>query len=49
MWNFLKSHAVKFQKLKCKGDYCKNHSPDVVQCYNKGSDGIDVQVIHLLL
>ncbi len=32
-------------QLKCVGGSAKGvYEPDVVQCYNRGSDGVDVQV-----
>ena len=38
-------------QLKCIGSYsnCYNFSPDTVQCYNKGFDGLDVQVLMLFI
>jgi len=37
-------------QLKCVGGDagCTSFVPQVVQCYNRGSDGFDVQVRHLI-
>jgi hypothetical protein len=35
-------------QLKCVGGPAKGaYEPEVVQCYNRGSDGVDIQVILL--
>jgi hypothetical protein len=32
-------------QIKCVGGSAKGaYEPDVVQCYNRGSDGVDIQV-----
>ena len=48
MTNSRRTHPV--PQLKCVGGSagCSAFTPSVVQCYNRGSDGYDVQVKYIL-